>query len=65
MEDKLLLTTKECVNYIGIGENTLRNLAKKCDDIPIIHIGSKLFFVKSEMDSWLKSHIGENLDPEK
>ena len=25
MEDKLLLTTKECVDYIGIGETTLRN----------------------------------------
>lgn len=26
MEDKLLLTTKECVEYIGIGETTLRKL---------------------------------------
>lgn len=61
MEDKLLLTTKECVNYVGIGENTLRNLAKKCDDIPIIHIGSKLFFVKSELNKWLVEHQGEIL----
>jgi len=34
MEDKLLLTTKECIEYIGIGETTLRNLAKTYDDIP-------------------------------
>ena len=65
MEDKLLLTTKECVEYIGIGETTLRNLAKRYDDIPKINIGTKIYFIKSEMNDWLKSHIGENLDPEK
>lgn len=61
MEDKLLLTTKECVEYIGIGETTLRNLAKTYDDIPHIFIGTKLYFIKSELNKWLIEHKGEIL----
>jgi excisionase len=61
MEDKLLLTTKECVEYIGIGETTLRNLAKTYDDIPHIFIGTKLYFIKSELNKWLVDHQGEIL----
>lgn len=61
MEDKLLLTTKECVEYIGIGETTLRNLAKTHEDIPHIFIGTKLYFIKSELNKWLVEHQGEIL----
>lgn len=64
MEDKLLLDVKECVEFTGIGEHSLRKLARNYDDIPKIKIGTKLFFIKSEMNNWLIAHSGETLENE-
>ena len=57
----MCIRDRECVEYIGIGETTLRNLAKTYDDIPHIFIGTKLYFIKSELNKWLVEHQGEIL----
>lgn len=55
MKDRML--NKEAAEYLGVSENTLNvwRCTKRFSNLPYIKIGSRVFYWKRDLDSFLES----------
>lgn len=57
-----LLYAKDLAKEIALGEQTIRRLAKTCDDFPRVKIGGRTFYMKDEVLRWLQKCCRERVD---
>ncbi len=52
------MTTEEAANYIGLSKKTLAGY--RCDGVgpKFVKLGSRVFYKKSDLDSWIDSNSG-------
>lgn len=51
------LNNREAAAYLGVSHNTLEvwRCEKRHPELPYIKVGSKVFYWKRDLDSWLES----------
>ena len=48
------LTTADAALYIGVSQQFLRsNVVSKRHNIPYVKVGTKVYYIKSDLDTWL------------
>lgn len=57
MEEKALLSVKEMCTYMGVGENTARNLLNTPHNSFTVRNGGRIFAHKKKLDKWLLEQI--------
>lgn len=57
--DKALLNVKEVCEYLGIGQNTARNLLNRPKNSFTIRIGNRIYANKRLLDKWLDLQSGK------
>lgn len=57
---KKVMRIKEFCSTYGVGTNKAYNLAHR-KDAPVIFNGTKILFVRSRVDDWINSMIGERI----
>lgn len=57
-QDKGLLNVKEVCQYLGIGQNTARNLLNRPYNSFTVRIGNRLYAHKKLLDKWLENQAG-------
>ncbi len=56
--NKGLLTVKEMCEYMGVGQNTARNLLNKPYNSFTVRIGNRLYANKKLLDRWIDEQSG-------
>lgn len=56
--NKGLLNVKEFCQYMGIGQNTARNMLNKPYNPFTVRIGNRLFANKKLLDKWIDDNSG-------
>ncbi|MGB4659313.1 MAG: helix-turn-helix domain-containing protein [Mobilitalea sp.] len=59
MEEKGLLNVSEVCFYLGVGQNTARNLLNKPKNLFTVRIGNRLYANKKLLDKWLDIQSGQ------
>lgn len=49
-----LLTAKELAREVPVGEHKIRSLARTFKDFPCIRNGTYTYFIKKDVEDWLK-----------
>ena len=57
-QDKGLLNVKEVCQYLGIGQNTARNLLNRPYNSFTVRIGNRLYANKKLLDKWIDDQSG-------
>ena len=56
MDEKILLSPKDIVSYLGVSKATVYTLLKR-KDLPVIKIGSRKYVTKDDLNNWLKKQV--------
>ena len=54
--DKLALNTNEAASYLGLAAQTLKNWRDRHQGPPFMKAGSRVVYVKRDLDRWLAAH---------
>ena len=58
LQNKALLNVKEMCLYLGIGQNTARNLLNRPYNSFTVRIGNRLYANKKLLDKWIDQQSG-------